>query len=377
MKSPRLEGRAKNVTYDKNGNTTTNSAGNDYRYDFENRLINFNNRGAVIIYDGDGNRVKKEADAVTTLYLVDTHNPSGYAQVLEELTVTGSTTNLARAYTYGLNLISQRASDGTVRFYGYDGHGSTRFLTSTNGTITDTYAYDAFGSMIASTVATANVYLYCGEQFDPNLGFYYQRARYMNPSTGRFWTRDTWEGSQEDPLSLHKYLYCEDNPADGIDPSGNDFELASILEGIGGLGIIGAQINAVSAQAATAIRPYKAVRDLSSAVLVPDLTHVKARFTWRILDQHDRPFPSGVRVVEKLALADHSGIQPFGLEIGYKDTDSDGEVTDVYGALFWWHTATSYAGLDQTLVIGRWTAFMYSQLRADGRVLGGRYTTFH
>src|SRR5208337_4021408 len=68
----------------------------------------------------------------------------------------------------------------------------------------------------------ATLYLYCGEQFDPDLGFYYLRARYLNPNSGRFWTMDTFEGDQEDPLSLHKYLYGEDNPVDNSDPSGND-----------------------------------------------------------------------------------------------------------------------------------------------------------
>ena len=43
----------------------------------------------------------------------------------------------------------------------------------------------------------------------------------MNPGTGRFWTQDSYEGNQENPLSAHKYLYCEGNPADGADPSGN------------------------------------------------------------------------------------------------------------------------------------------------------------
>ena len=47
------------------------------------------------------------------------------------------------------------------------------------------------------------------------------RARYFNPGTGRFWTADTYEGNQEDPLSLHKYLYCRGNPINRIDPSGN------------------------------------------------------------------------------------------------------------------------------------------------------------
>ena len=35
-------------------------------------------------------------------------------------------------------------------------------------------------------------------------------------------TMDTYEGDTEDPLSLHKYLYAQDNPVDGSDPSGND-----------------------------------------------------------------------------------------------------------------------------------------------------------
>jgi hypothetical protein len=43
----------------------------------------------------------------------------------------------------------------------------------------------------------------------------------MNAATGRFWTRDTYEGDQEDPLSLHKYLYSQDEPVDNRDPSGN------------------------------------------------------------------------------------------------------------------------------------------------------------
>jgi len=46
------------------------------------------------------------------------------------------------------------------------------------------------------------------------------RARWMNPSTGRFWTLDAHSGKQYDPLTLHKYLYCQANPANATDPSG-------------------------------------------------------------------------------------------------------------------------------------------------------------
>jgi RHS repeat-associated protein len=170
--------------------------------------------------------VKATVGGVSTFYLIDDRNPSGFAQVLEELTTIGSTPG--RLYSYGLDLISQRQSNGATSFYGYDGNGNTRFLTSSNGSVSDTYAYDAFGTLLASTGTTTNNYLYTGEQYDPNLSFYYLRARYMNPATGRFWTRDSFEGRTQDPQSLHKYLYVKSDPINLTDPSGNDFGLLNI-----------------------------------------------------------------------------------------------------------------------------------------------------
>ena len=41
--------------------------------------------GVTIIYDGDGNRVKETVAGVTTSYLVAEQNPTGYAQVLDEI----------------------------------------------------------------------------------------------------------------------------------------------------------------------------------------------------------------------------------------------------------------------------------------------------
>jgi RHS repeat-associated protein len=83
--------------------------------------------------------------------------------------------------------------------------------------------YDAFGVLIHSTGTTPNTTLYSGEQFDPDLNLYYNRARYLNTSTGRFWSMDTEEGESNDPLSLHKYLYAGGDPIDRLDPSGRDF----------------------------------------------------------------------------------------------------------------------------------------------------------
>ena len=128
-------------------------------------------------------------------------------------------------YTYGYSRISEDQKIGatqTASFYGYDGHGNVRFLTGTTGTVTDTYVYDAFGLPLTTTGTTPNSFLYSGEQFDSVLGMYYLRARYYNPATGRFLTRDSYDGDVRDPGSLHKYLYTANDPVNGIDPSGRN-----------------------------------------------------------------------------------------------------------------------------------------------------------
>jgi RHS repeat-associated protein len=211
-------------TYDANGNTL-NSASIGYTYDWANRLTNANNGGVVITYNADNHRIKKVVGGTTTLYLVDANNLTGYPQPVEEFTVSGGVTNLSRVYTYGLDLISQRQASGPVHFYGTDGHGSVRFLADTNGAITDTYTYDAYGCLIASNGTAANLYRYTGEQFDPDLGFYVLGPRYLNPNSGRFWTMDSFEGNAAEPLSLHKYLYVHADPVNGIDPSGHEFSV--------------------------------------------------------------------------------------------------------------------------------------------------------
>jgi len=86
--------------------------------------------------------------------------------------------------------------------------------------VTDTYTYDAFGNLLNRSGATENDYLYTGEQYDPNVGFYYLRARYYNQANGRFLTMDTYQGSVFEPASLHKYLYCGADPVNSWDPSG-------------------------------------------------------------------------------------------------------------------------------------------------------------
>ena len=241
-----------NYMYNVDGNTA-NKPGTQttYAYDSLNRLTVADQQystNAQFTYDGDGNRMSKAVSVyaggnMKTYFLVDDRNPSGFPQVMEEYQSLGyQPVFLNRIYNYGLALLSEQQVDtntllpSTLSYYGYDGHGSVRFLTDTNGAITDTYTYDAYGTLIASTGSTPNNYLYAGQQWDPETGFYYNRARYLNPDLGRFWTMDTYAGNNEDPLSLHKYLYCQGNPVDNDDPSGHDIgEMLSVMSISAGL----------------------------------------------------------------------------------------------------------------------------------------------
>ena len=214
--------------FDDNGNTVQ-SDGNIDEYDFKNRLVKRTKSDGTVIrlaYDGDGNRVGKTVtpsagSPVTTKFLVDRNNLTGFAQVLEEI----EAGVVKRVYTYGLDLISvdqEIAGQFELSFYVYDGLGSVRALTDTSSLVTDSYDYDAFGNVLDQTGSnTPNSYLFTGEQFDSDLGLYFLRARYLNAETGRFHTIDRFEGRNLDPISLHKYLYANANPVNLVDPSGN------------------------------------------------------------------------------------------------------------------------------------------------------------
>jgi RHS repeat-associated protein len=226
--------RISSDTFDNNGNTLTGGT-NSYSYDFRDELTSANGGAVTMVYDGDGNRVAKTVGGVTTGYLIDDNNPTGYAQVVEELT--GGA--VQRRYTHGRSRIGQTqliSSAWVTSYYGYDGGGSVRQLFDNTGAVTDSYVYDAFGNTVASTGTTPNAYLYRGEQYDASLQLYYLRARWMNPQSGRFITADTYEGEDEEPASLHKYLYAGADAVNRVDPSG----MADLVEEAEGAEIGGA-----------------------------------------------------------------------------------------------------------------------------------------
>ena len=205
-----------NYRYDANGNTLDKAVNGlvevIYEYDYENRLIATDN--ATYAYDPSGIRQSKVENGQGVIYLVDPNRD--YAQVIEEQDAMGQAQVI---YSYGDDLLTQTRSEGTYQYH-YDGLGSTRALSDVFGAESDSYIYSAFGELEEQAGTTPNTYLYTGEQFDPNLGWYYLRARYYNPANGRFLMMDAFAGYANDPRSLHKYTYAENDPVVKVDPSG-------------------------------------------------------------------------------------------------------------------------------------------------------------
>jgi hypothetical protein len=84
---------------------------------------------------------------------------------------------------------------------------------------------------------------------------------------------DTYSGNNEDPLSLHKYLYCQDSPVDYTDPSGNLSTVETLTTVDIGLSLAASAITTYSiAEALVGARTYAALKSVGSALRVPVIT---------------------------------------------------------------------------------------------------------
>lgn len=77
------------------------------------------------------------------------------------------------------------------------------------------YTYDAWGNILSKsgTMADSNPYRYAGYRWDDAVGMYYLNARYYKPDIMRFISQDPVDG-------MNLYAYCDDNPINKVDPSG-------------------------------------------------------------------------------------------------------------------------------------------------------------
>ena len=209
-------------TYDARGNQLVKQIGNTFTthtWDYENRLTLVQKAGTTTntyTFDGDGKRVRIDDILTTTGRRLVWSGQN----ILREVNVSGGTERVL--YTlepagYG-NLISQRRS-GTTTWYHSDALGSTRALTNSSGTTTDTYSYYAFGLTVISTGATENPFRWVGKlgyYYDLDRLAYYLRARPYSPKLARFLSYD--------PIGIaggwNLFGYTGNRPLVMVDPGG-------------------------------------------------------------------------------------------------------------------------------------------------------------
>ena len=219
-------------SYDANGNQITKTAESKTEiniYDGLNQLIGFTDgeTTASYKYNADGLRTSKTVDGKTINHIWD-----GNKQIVVDMD--DSDWYSAEVYVRGTNLLAKFSKQsGNVKtdyqYYTQNAHGDVVNLTDSTGTVAKSYKYDAFGVEQNVDDADDNAFRYCGEYFDAETGTIYLRARYYNPTIGRFISRDSVTGEKTDPLSLNLYTYCHNTPIIGTDPSGHVLVVDDII----------------------------------------------------------------------------------------------------------------------------------------------------
>ncbi len=188
-----------------------------FYYDDWNQLVKTttSSKTCYYTYNGEGLRVSKNINGQITKYLYD------YDKVVLELDDAGA--QLARNI-YGINLL-MRNVEGDTLFYLYNGHADVTALIDTSGAIVASYYYDAFGNILESTGDINNSIRYAGYQYDEETGLYYLSSRMYDAKIARFLQEDTYGGDLNDPLSLNRYTYVQNNPIIYYDPTGHFFDV--------------------------------------------------------------------------------------------------------------------------------------------------------
>ncbi len=203
-------GTNKTYGYDSNGNCTSVTVGSSVTtltYDVENRVTAITYPSSAtnsFAYNGEDLRTQKVDSSGTKNYVCDGDSPA--SPVLKDG---------AAVYTLGL---SERRGT-TSKFLHADALGSTRGITDSTQTVTDSMLYDAFGNTLSRTGTTPTPFGFVGAsqyQSDINSGLQLLGHRYYDPSIGRFLSSDPAQAG------TNWYAYCDNCPLSGTDATGLD-----------------------------------------------------------------------------------------------------------------------------------------------------------
>ena len=234
-------GFVRDYAYDDAGNLT--AAGTDtFTYDERNRLVHgpegdrsYDARGDLTSEPLAGGSTRTyEYDSLGKLASVSTGaDATGYAYDALGRLVTrdsatfgyvGTATDPIRIGSQGYTRTPAGrlvgATDGAAAYQvGSNRRGDLTQLIATDGTVVGTAAYDPLG-IVADTTGASTSLGWQGDYTDPATGLVDMGARWYQPETGGFITRDTYAGTPTRPVSLNRYTYANGNPLEFTDPTG-------------------------------------------------------------------------------------------------------------------------------------------------------------
>ncbi|GAB2175293.1 RHS repeat-associated core domain-containing protein [Dongia sp. agr-C8] len=261
------------ISYDLNGNLT-NDGTRSFTWDARNRLTAITGV-ASFVYDGVDRRQSVTQGAATTAVVYD-----GYEPVQEQSPVGTVSANLRSGL--GVDEWFSRTKGGVTSTYLTDQLGSTMALANGSGVVQTSYGYDPYGVTSQSGAANDNPYQFTGRQND-GTGLYYYRARYYNPTWGRF--------INEDPIGLaggiSLYGYVSGNPINNVDPFGECppcLAVVVVAEGGAEAGAIAAAIGEVAA----AVRGAMTVGSIINMAQNNKATRNKIASLQKRIDEHQK-----------------------------------------------------------------------------------------
>ncbi|MBI3560529.1 MAG: VCBS repeat-containing protein [Gammaproteobacteria bacterium] len=198
--------------YDANGSTSSRTCGTTLRtftWDFDNRLIQVKNGSTVIEtnnYDYAGVRVKKVEGTTTTL------TPFPFYRL-----VNGAAT---KYYFANGQRIAEKDPAGVASYYHSDHLGSSNKVSSSTGAEVKFTQFYPFGATRTETGSKTIVHKFTGQEIDTSTGLYNYGARFYDPAIMHFLSADDIIPSLDDPQTLNRFAYANNNPIKYIDPTG-------------------------------------------------------------------------------------------------------------------------------------------------------------
>ncbi len=190
---------------------------------------------SAYLYNGDNLRVSKTVQKSSNGYQEEVTNYLYDRQNV--ILATEENNKVSTRYVKGINYVASVSDGNKVSYFLFNGHGDVVQTIDNTGEVQNHYDYDIWGNPTLTVEITECAIRYAGEFYDSETGLYYLRARYYDPSIGRFLSEDSYWGEDENPLSLNRYTYAHNDPIQYLDPTG----YVVIKKGAQGDGVVAIQ----------------------------------------------------------------------------------------------------------------------------------------